>query len=76
MSKDYLKDINEILVSMDKEKVSLQNDFDDEGILDSIELIDFFVSIEKKFGLKVAESEIYENGLTKVSTLISYLDSK
>jgi len=76
MSKNYLESINLILSNMGKDSVSPDNDFDKEGILDSIEMVDFFVSLEKEFGIKISEDEIYGDGLTKVSTLISHLESK
>jgi len=76
MKEDYLKNINQILFKIGKDSVSLENDLDKEGILDSIEIVDFFVSLEKEYGLKISQDQIYGDGLTKISTLVSYLESK
>lgn len=70
-----LEKINEILKKIGKNPVKATDDFDALGILDSIEIIDFFVSIEKMYNTKISENTISEKKLTNVSNLINYLNA-
>jgi acyl carrier protein len=72
---EYLTEINNILNSLGKDKVNLEDDLTKDSILDSIELIDFLINVEKKYNVKISENSIYESNLSNINNLIKYLET-
>lgn len=71
---DTLIQIQTILERMGKRNITLATDLTKESILDSIELIDFIVAIQKKFGVKISEKELFSRELNRISNMVAYLN--
>ena len=74
-SNDALKEIQALLGRMGKRNVTLDTDLTKESILDSIEMIDFIVAIQKRFGIKISEREIFSKELYKIANMVAFLST-
>lgn len=74
MSEETFQKLNEILKSIGKKNIELSSNLVKDGILDSIETIDFLVMVEKEFNVKITEDE-YINKLSVLSNLVEYIES-
>lgn len=75
MSKEeILKELNEILIDI-KEEIDITEDtaLIGEGILDSLELINYLTQIEEKFDITISLDELSDKELGLMKNMIDYI---
>jgi acyl carrier protein len=71
-----LNEINSVMSEMSKKPLNTDSDISLDSVLDSIELIDFLISIERKFGVKITENSLRQDNLSQIKNLIAYIGQK
>lgn len=70
---EVLFEIQQLLRKHGNDKIGLDTDLVKEDVLDSIEIIDFMVAVEKKFNIKLSQQEFVSRELNKVRNLTTFL---
>jgi acyl carrier protein len=68
---DILDSINNILKEMDKKSADMNTDL--LSLLDSIEQLDFLISLESVFNVKISQPQLKDESLGKIEKLVGHI---
>lgn len=73
---DTLKTIIVKEFEIEEDKITMESKFYDDLEMDSINIVDLFVSMEEKFEINVEDVIEYIESLNTVGDLVKYIESK
>ena len=76
------KEIEQKILNALKNTVRSEDDIDikadllEQGIIDSLDSIEFLFGLEKEFGIKIDDEDVQQDNLMSVSKLTQYISAK